>query len=154
MDFWKVLPSRHCVRSFDPGKEIPDDKVEKILSAAKMAPSAGNAQDWEFIVIRAGKIKQQLVEAAGNQDFIAPAPVVIIVCLNFKKINPEYGQRGRELYAIQDTAAAAQNILLAATALGLGACWVGAFDEAKVKGVLGLGQNLRPVVIIPIGYPK
>ncbi|MFA6255249.1 MAG: nitroreductase family protein [Patescibacteria group bacterium] len=156
MDFWKVLKSRHCVRSFDSNKPVADEQIEKLINAAKMAPSAGNCQDWEFVVVKEKEKKQQLIEQAISfrQSFVAKAPIVIVVCVDSNKTKDHYGERGHDLYSIQDTAAATQNLLLATTALGLGACWVGAFDENKTREVLNLTDNLRPVVIIPVGYKK
>jgi SagB-type dehydrogenase family enzyme len=92
-----------------------------------------------------------LVKAAGGQSFIAQAPVAIVVCTDAGRSAERYGERGTNLYCIQDTAAAVENILLAATALGLGACWVGAFDDSAVAGVLQLSATLHPVAIVPIG---
>ena len=154
MDFWQVIRKRHSVRHFDWVREVTNEQIEKLIEAAQMAPSAGNSQDWEFIVIKEPEIKRQLVKAASNQTFIAEEPVVIIACINLEKIQQRYGKRGKDLYSIQDTAAATQNILLAATDLGLGTCWVGAFNEDEVKQILKLTKNLRPVIIIPVGYVK
>ena len=154
MDFWQVLKNRHCVRNFDSNRPVPDQQIEQLISAAKMAPSAGNLQDWDFKVINQQETKDSLAAATRGQEFLAQAPVVIVVCADTGKNEKHYGHRGKELYSIQDTAAATQNLLLAATALGLGACWVGAFNEGEVRQILDLGKNLRPVVIIPIGYPQ
>lgn len=154
MDFWEALQKRHCIRDFDENKKVSNEQIKKLIIAAKTAPSAGDVQDWEFKIVKENVVKKQLVNIAWNQDFIAQASVVIVVCINFSKTDSDYGKRGIELYSIQDTAAATQNILLAATALGLGACWVGAFDEDRVKEILNLEDNLRPVVIVPVGYPK
>ena len=153
-DFWEVIKNRHCTREFNKTKEVTGQQVEKLLQAAKMAPSAGNMQDWEFKIIKDKKIKERLAQAALGQSFVTQAPVVIVVCTNLTIAQQHYGQRGMELYSIQDTAAATQNLLLAATALNLGACWVGAFSEDKVREILGLDEDLRPVAIIPVGYPK
>ncbi len=144
MDFWKVLKNRHCVRSFDANKPVTDEQIEKLIGAAKLAPSAGNCQDWELVVVKEKEKRQQLIEQAISfqQSFVAEAPVVIMVCIDSNKTKDRYGDRGRDLYSIQDTAAATQNLLLAATALGLGACWVGAFEENKTREVLNLTDNL------------
>jgi nitroreductase len=87
-----------------------------------------------------------------NQGFISQAPVVIVVWTNSEQVS-SYGRRGVELYSIQDAGAAVQNMLLAIHALGLASCWTGAFDEASVSEILELPGNLRPVAIVPIGYP-
>ena len=123
------------------------------MGTAIRAPSAGNCQPWHFVVVRSERTKGQLAEAAYSQWFVAEAPVVIVVCADPDRSARRYGSRGAQLYCLQDTAAATENILLAVTALDLGACWVGAFDERAASKALGLPTNLRPVAIVPIGYP-
>lgn len=98
-------------------------------------------------------LRRELAAAALRQSFVAEAPVCIVICAEPERSARIYGARGRTLYCLQDTAAAAQNLLLAATALGLGTCWVGAFEEERVRACLELPGNLRPVAIIPVGYP-
>jgi nitroreductase len=127
--------------------------VRRIIEAAIQAPSAGNRQPWHFVVVLREQVRQRLVRAAGGQSFIAEAPVVIVVCTDPDRSEERYGARGRDLFCIQDTAAAVEHVLLAATALHLGCCWVGAFDDSAVAGVLQLSANLHPVAIIPIGIP-
>jgi len=153
MDFWKVLETRRSVRGFDPTVEVTPDEVEQLLRAAIAAPSAGNRQPWHFYVVRDSKVRQGLAGAAYGQSFVAGAPVVIVVCAHPEQSAARYAQRGRELYCLQDTAAAAEHILLAAVALGLGGCWVGAFDEGRAAKVLGLPSHLRPVAMLPVGKP-
>ena len=153
MDFWQVIEERHSVRGFDAGREVPPEMVQRILEAAIRAPSAGNCQPWHFVVVRNEQTKDLLAVAAYEQWFIAEAPVVIVVCADPVRSASRYGSRGVQLYCLQDTAAATEHILLAATALGLGACWVGAFDERAASKALGLPDSLRPVAIVPIGYP-
>ena len=152
MDFWQVIEERRSVRRFD-RRDVPEEMVERMLQAAIRAPSAGNRQPWRFFVVRRQEVKAALAEAAWGQRFVAQAPVVIVVCAEPDRSASRYGRRGRELYCLQDTAAATEHILLAATALGLGACWVGAFDEQAAARALNLPANLRPVAIIPVGYP-
>jgi len=152
MDFWTVIKSRHSVRNYDPEKKVPENLVKKILEAGNFAPSAGGLRDWHFEVIRNQVDRDQLAIAAQAQKFIAQAPITIVVCADIEKSAKAYGQRGRELYTLQNTAAATQNMLLAVTDLGLASCWVGAFDEERVREVLKLGSNLRPVAILPVGY--
>ncbi len=152
MDFWEVIARRHSVRKFAP-EDVPTEAVNKILQAAIRAPSAGNLQPWHFYVVRNKWVKAELASAAWGQKFVAEAPVVIVVCADPRRSASRYGSRGAELYCLQDTAAAAEHILLAATALGYGGCWVGAFDEAAAAKALNLPSHLRPVAIIPIGKP-
>ncbi len=152
MDFLEIIKSRKSVRKFKKG-EISKEKIEEILKCAISAPSAGNLQPWIFIVVEDNKIKQELASAALNQKFIAEASVVIVACANIETTTSWYGERGN-LYYAQDVAAAVENILIAAHALGLGACWVGAFYENEVSKILNLPENIRPLAIVPIGYPE
>ncbi len=104
-------------------------------------------------MVRGRARRLQLARAAYGQGFLAQAPVVIAVCAVPEESARIYGERGRELYCLQDTAAAAENLLLAAVEAGLGACWVGAFDEAGVARVLGLAAGWRPVALLALGHP-
>ena len=153
MDFWQVIESRRSIRRFDPAADVPPEMVERLLSAAILAENAGNRQPWHFYVVRDPEMRQGLVAAAHGQGFISQAPVAIVVCADAEQSAGRYGQRGRELYCLQDTAAAVDHILLAAVALGLGSCWVGAFDEGEAARVLDLPDHHRPVAILPIGKP-
>jgi nitroreductase len=153
MDFWDVLETRRSVRDFDTAVDVSPHTVERLLQAAIQAPSAGNRQPWYFYVVRDGTVRQGLARAAYGQSFVAEAPVVIVVCADPEQSAARYGQRGRELYCLQDTAAAVEHILLAAVALGLGGCWVGAFSEERAANALDLPDHLRPVAILPIGKP-
>jgi len=139
------------VRAFTK-EDVSEEEVEKLIDAARWAPSAGNIQPWEFIVVRKPETKRRLSTAALDQTFIEEAPVVIVVCANQMRSGRGYGTRGIHLYCIQDTAAAIQNMLLAAFALGLATCWVGAFREEEAKKALNLPRGVRPVAIIPVGH--
>jgi nitroreductase len=152
MDVLKAVKERRSIRAFK-SDEVSPEIVEKLLDAARWAPSAGNIQPWEFIVVRKPEIKRALAEAALDQTFIEEAAVVLVVCANGSRSSQRYGMRGKTLYCIQDTAAAIQNINLAAYSLGLGTCWVGAFMEEKAREILKTPPEVRPIAIIPIGYP-
>ena len=152
MDVLEAIKGRRSIRIFKK-QDIPAEIAEKLIEAARWAPSAGNIQPWEFIIVRKPEIKKKLAEAALNQSFIKEAPVVIVVCANEFRSSKGYGFRGKTLYCIQDTAAAIQNIHLTAYALGLGSCWVGAFREEKAREILNIPNGIRPVALIPIGYP-
>ncbi len=154
IDFWQVIKKRKSVRSFDSTREVSDNDIEKMIKAANCAPSAGGIYPTEFMVIKDKERKIELAKAALGQMFIAEAPVVMVVVADLEKSASRYGERGRNLYAIQDAAAATENLLLAAAALGLGTCWVGAFDEREVAKILNLRSRVRPLAIIPIGYER
>jgi len=153
MDFWEVVEARYSVRNFDPQGDVTGEEMERLLRAAVAAPSAGNRQPWHFYVVRDPEARQLLAQAAFGQQFVAQAPVVIVVCAVPGRSASRYGSRGTELYCLQDTAAATEHILLGAVALGLGACWVGAFDQAAAAAALSLDRSMRPVALVPIGKP-
>ncbi len=152
MDLYDAINSRASVREFTE-ENIPDDVIERLLDAACRAPTAGNLQPWRFFVVRDKEMKSKLSRAAYGQEFVASAPVVMVVCADLEASASGYGSRGENLYAIQDTAAAIENMLLATVAEGYGACWVGAFDEGVVTDALRLPRRLRPVALIPVGRP-
>jgi len=151
MDCLQAIYTRRSIRKFM-SKDIGDDKIIEILKAGNAAPSAGNLQARDFIVVRNPEIKLKLAIASLNQMFIAEAPIVIVVCANYPRSMRYYGERGK-LYAEQDATAAVENMLLAIHSLGLGAVWVGAFDEDRVSQILNIPSYVRPIAIIPVGYP-
>ena len=150
MDLKEAIRNRHSVRDFS-DKVLHKKIIDEIIEYANLAPSAGNLQARDFVIINDNNIKEKLSIAAFNQKFIVEAPINIVVCANLKRIS-SYGNRGRELYCIQDASAAVEHILLLAVDNGLDACWVGAFDENKVSKILDLPSYVRPIAIIPIGY--
>lgn len=151
MDLIEAIRNRRSVRAFKKG-DVPAHVIEKILECGNLAPSAGNLQPRDFVVVRNSRTKDRLAEAAFGQEFVAEAPAVIVVCANMDRSRP-YGSRGETLYCIQDATAAIQNMLLAVHAEGLGACWVGAFDESEASRILKLPRTVRPIALIPVGHP-
>ncbi len=154
MDVYEAIYGRYSVRSFDKSKTVQPDLIEKLVKAAIQAPNSGNTQSWRFYVVSNEKLKNELSRAAFGQYFIAEAPVVIVVCADLYEHDIGYGRRGVDLYSIQDSAAAIENILLAAYSEGLGSCWVGAFSEKEAHKVMNLDKYIRPLALVPIGYPK
>ena len=152
MDVLEAIRGRRSVRAFK-SQDVSQELVEELVDAARWAPSAGNIQPWEFIIVRRPEVKRGLAEAALHQTFVEEAPVVIVVCADESHSSQGYGVRGKTLYCIQDTAAAVQNIHLAAYSLGLGTCWVGAFREEEAREILKVPRGIRPVAMIPVGYP-
>jgi len=151
VDVVACIEGRTSTRDFLPDP-VDDDLVDEALRLANLAPSAGNLQSRDFIVVRNQHTKRLLAEAALNQEFIAEAPVVVVLCANLERV-AHYGERGRSLYCLQDVAAAAENMMLFLHSRGLGSVWVGAFDESRVSEVLSLPRHVRPVTIVPVGYP-
>lgn len=148
----EVIFSRFSCRTFskDP---VPSEDRKRLRKAMRWAPSAGNAQPWIFYEILDPQTKKALARVAWNQKFVADAPVVYAVCAVPAVAERAYDDRGRELYVFQDTSAAVMNLIFAATALGYGTCWVGAFDEKKVSMLLNVEPGLHPVALVPVGRP-
>lgn len=151
MEFFKMIAQRHCIRAFV-SKPVEPDKVEQIFAAANAAPSAGDFQAYEIYVVRDARLLTALAHAAGNQDFLAAAPLALVFCANPTRSAPRYGECGTRLYALQDATIACAFAMLGATALGLGSVWVGAFDDYAVRRVIKYPDGLIPVAILPIGY--
>jgi nitroreductase len=150
MNMYEVIEARRSVRAFQP-RVIEPDKLEAVLRAANLAPSAGNLQAYEIHLIQDSRTRQALAVAALGQSFLAQAPVALIFCAHASR-SARYGRRGAELYCVQDATVAAAYAQLAATALGLATCWVGAFDDAAVIRAAELPAGQRPVAILPLGY--
>jgi nitroreductase len=152
MDFFDITKKRRSIRQFS-DQPVPDDHLQHILEAANRAPSAGNLQAYEIYVIKDTKTRQRIARDAYDQAFITQAPLVLAFCTHAERARGRYGQRGVELYAIQDATIACTFAMLAAAAQGLGTVWVGAFDTAAVKVVLGAPDGIEPVSLLPVGFP-
>ncbi len=152
MEFFDVLGARHSIRDYDP-RPFEAEKLQHILEAINGAPSAGNLQAFEVYMVCDECRKTALVKAAGDQEFLAQAPVVLVFCAHPALSRVKYERRGAELYCIQDASIACTVAMLAATALGLATVWVGAFDEGEVRAIIGAPGDQRPIAILPIGYP-
>lgn len=150
MDLFGAMNERRSVRKYL-AKPVEEQKLEKILKAVNEAPSAGNLQAYKIYVVRKNVTKRMLSDAAFGQSFIEEAPIVLVFCAFPEESAKRYGTRGANLYSIQDATIAASYAQLAATALGLASCWIGAFDKEKVKEILKIEKEL-PVAVIPIGY--
>lgn len=152
MDVLECIVTRRSVRDY---LEVPVewDKVGSILEAGKWAPSAGNLQSWKFILVQDADKRAEIAEICQSQHWMAKAPLHIVVVADAKKAEQHYGKRGATLYAIQDCAAAIQNMILAAHSLGLGTCWVSTFDDKKLAAVVACPPGSKPQAVIPVGYP-
>jgi nitroreductase len=151
MEFSEVIAKRRSVRHFNSKLDVSDDDIRALVEAAVTAPTAGNIQPWRFTIVRSLDARQRLAEAL-RQRWATSAPVVIVVSVDPRPCAARYGDRGERLYSIQDAAAAAENILLAAVDRGLASCWIGAFDSEAVREALGIKAPLEPVTILPVGY--
>lgn len=150
MNLTDVIRSRRSVRAFrsDP---VPETLLRELVELANWAPSAGNLQARDFILIRDDATRNAIARVADQQE-LAQAPVDVVVCTNASRIT-KYGERGRELFMIQDAAAATENLLLAAHERGLGAVWMGSFDEDAVRKILKIPRHVRPVTLVALGWP-
>ena len=152
METFECIQSRRTIRKFL-DKPLEWDKVMDILGAGRLAPSAGNQQNWKFVVIREKVNKKKISQACFDQDWMIGAAVHIVVIGEPEKAETTYGARGARLYTIQNCASAITNMLLAAHDLGIGACWVGAFDEELIRRTINLPPTVTPQAVIPLGYP-
>jgi nitroreductase len=147
----QVIRGRRSVRKYE-STPLPSDAIDKMKTALIWAPSAGNLQSRRFFFVSRPATRALLARAAPDSEFIGNAPLIVVACAD-RRIERDYLSRGLSLYAIQDVAAAIQNLLLMIHSLELGGCWVGAFNEAAVKAALGLPDFLRPVALVSVGFP-
>jgi nitroreductase len=148
MNVMEAIKKRCSVRSYQ-NRPVEIEKVDKILEAARLAPSASNRQEWRFVVVQDRAIRQRLMAAAKNQTFVGEAPVVIACCA---KTDNHIMTCGQMCYPI-DVAIAIEHMALEATEEGLGTCWVGAFYEDQAREILGIPQDIRVVELLVLGYP-
>ena len=152
-DVFDCMRDNQSIRSFK-SEPVPEPTLSRILEAACWAPSAGNLQPWYFYVVKNNDLKEAIVQACFDQEPISAAPVIVVVMADPAAANDRYGERGAQLYCLQDTAAAIENMLLAAEGLGVGSCWVGDFDEPKVQKLVEAPPRLRAVAIVCLGYSE
>jgi len=147
MDIYEVIRTRKSVRDWTE-KEVPEEILNRVLEAGRLAPSARNRQEWRFVVVQCSKTKKKLVEACRGQKFVGEAPVVIACCA---KTDNHIMSCGQPCYTI-DVSIAIDHMSLAATAEGLGSCWIGAFYEDQVKSILNIPDEIRVVELLVLGY--
>jgi nitroreductase len=150
MDFYDAVQKRLSVRSYKPDP-IPEDVLTRILEAGRVAPSAKNYQPWKFIVVKDPAIRQALVPACRGQGSVGQAPVVICACAVLEQAWK--GMGGHWSAEAVDVTIAVEHMILAATAEGLGTCWIGAFLEAEVRKVLAIPEGVKPIALTPLGFP-
>jgi nitroreductase len=148
MDVFEAIAVRKSVRAFL-DKPVGDDVLEKILDAARHAPSARNAQEWRFVVVSDRAVRERIASEAARQPFIGTAGILLACCA---VTDGRLMRCGQAAYPI-DVAIAMDHLSLAAAALGLGTCWIGSFDEDLVRTILGIDPGVRVVQLMPLGYP-
>ncbi|MBI4582748.1 MAG: nitroreductase family protein [Planctomycetes bacterium] len=151
MEYFAVIERRQSIRSFR-AKEVEAEKLQAILQCAQAAPSAGNLQAYRILVVKNPEGKRALRRAALDQEFIDQAPVVLVFFQDQPRSASKYGGRGSGLYSIQDATIACAYAQLAAAALGLSSCWVGAFHPEPVARLANGPAGLVPIALLPIGY--
>ena len=152
MEFYDALKARRSIRQFT-SRPVSADEIMKLVDAAVSAPNACNMQSWHFYVVTDGSVKKRLAEENAIAAWATTAPVMFVVCTAAQKICERFGPVGEELFAIQDTAAAIENILLCAADMGLGGCFMGAFDKEKFRAAVGIKEEHKPVAVVPVGEP-
>jgi nitroreductase len=150
MDFEQVVKTRRSVRSYR-SQPVPDDVLERVLSAARMAPSANNIQPWHFVVVKDAKLREEVARNCFDQTFIAEAPVVIVCC--GRKYPDRYSWISDNLYLV-DVAIATDHLTLAARNEGLGTCWIGALDQKSLRKILNVPSGHDIIMVTPLGYPS
>lgn len=152
MDVDTAILNRRSIRNYKVDKSVPNETVAEILDIARFAPSSGNLQNWKVILVADPGRKEELANAALKQKWITTCPVLLVICNNSADVKRLYKDRGETLYSIQNVAVFVNNILLAAHSLGLGTCWIGAFDPDAVKMVLRIPEGVEPEAIVALGY--
>ena len=148
MDFSELVVKRYSVRAYKPDM-VEEEKLQKALEAARLAPTAANHQPFRIFVVHT-KGKETDFKKMYSREWFTQAPVVICFCIEPAKA---WVRSDGLNYAIVDATIAASNFILAATELGLGTCWIGAFNPLEVRKFFNLGKELEPLFLIPVGYP-
>jgi len=149
MEFYDVINTRRSIRRYLK-KTIADDVLERVLEAARVAPSGGNAQPWRFVIVKDEQKKKKIAHVCYEQDFVAQAPVVLVCCSvecssGYEPWLDDAGWR--------DTVIAIDHLILAARNEGLATCWVGAFYDKKVGKIVGVPADVNIAMVVPLGYP-
>ena len=147
MTVLEAIRKRYSCRAYQK-RPIEQEKLAQIFEAARLAPSAKNLQDWRFVVVTDKEKRRQLVEAANNQKFLENAGAIIAACSN-----SDYVMACGQAIGPIDVAIALEHICLQATELGLGTCWIGSFQQDKVRRVLGIPADIAIIELMAVGYP-
>jgi nitroreductase len=150
MDLMEAIKTRRSIRKFRETR-VPENLLKEVLNAARLAPSADNAQPWKIIVVRDEQMKHKVTQACNGQKFLVQAPIVLVVCGIPEEAFQTVG--GYMSSHVIDASIALDHVTLAAHSLGLGTCWVAWFKEEKVKDILGIPEDVRVVALTPLGYP-
>lgn len=151
MEFFDVITARKSTRKYI-DKPVEPEKLEQIMTAAQLAPSWRNGQCWKFVVVTDPDTKKELIRGTSvfNQSWMGKESAIVVACGN----PDQSGFRNEQNYYLVDVAIASEHLVLAATALGLGTCWIGGFEEDKVKSMLAVPKSYRITAMIALGHPS
>ena len=148
MEFSELIKKRYSVRAYRPDP-VEEEKLQQVLEAARLAPTAANQQPFEFVVIQTGGREAEL-QRIYKKDWFVQAPLVICACAVADR---GWVRMDGKLYTDVDVAIAMDHLILAGADLGLGTCWIAAFDPTAAREVLGLPEGVEPIAFTPLGYP-
>ena len=148
MEFYEVVKARRSIRKYQ-STAVETEKLDRILEAVRLAPSAANVQPWQLFVVQSAEVKDRLKEAY-SQEWFYTAPLVVVGCVD---TTAAWRRTDGKVYSDVDLAIAMEHLMLAAAAEELGTCWIGAFDPSPVRRILELPPQLEPVAMTPLGYP-
>ncbi len=151
MEFYDVVNTRRSVRNYK-SDEIPEDVLNRVLDAARVAPSGSNRQPWKYVLVKDPGMRKKIATLSGGQPWIADAPIVVIACGN--DINFDRGGYMGDMSFLLDIAIGLTHLILAARAEGLGTCWIGLFDNDSIKELLDIPPDWNVAAVTPLGYPK
>jgi nitroreductase len=152
-DFYATVRNRHSIRRYQSDMPVEQEKLHAILETACAAPSAGDLQAYQIVVVTAQAQRDLMSRLANQQEFISHAPVLLVFCADTMRSKTQFGDRGCHLYAIQDATIACAYAQLAAVAAGLGSTWIGQFNPNEIAKALELESGLDPVAMLSLGYP-
>ena len=152
-DFFETVRNRHSVRQYQSDMPVEKEKLHAIIETACSAPSAGDLQSYRIFVVSDAAAKKALCDTAPHHQFLADAPVCLVFCADRPRAITEFGERGADLFAIQDATIVAAYAQLAAVAAGLASAWIGNFDSGAVAELLGTDEGIDPVALVSVGYP-
>ena len=149
MEFYNVIRTRRSIRSYQ-DRDIPDEVLERILDAARIAPSGNNQQPWSFVVVKNQEKRKQIAKACYDQGFIAKAPMVIVCCA--KQYSNSHELWKDDCY-LADTVIAIDHLVLAARNESIGSCWIGAVHDKQVKKIIDAPDDVNVLIVVSLGYP-
>ncbi|MGQ9722860.1 MAG: nitroreductase family protein [Candidatus Jordarchaeum sp.] len=153
MDVLEAIKTRRSIRDYDTGKEVSKELIEQIIEAARWAPTAGNRQPVEIVVVFDQEKREKMASVSGYAPYLKDSPVALVVCVNQNKYTKGY-ETLREFYTPMDGSAAVMNMMIMATSLGLGTCWDSVFDKNVIRELLKIPEHVEPFCIIALGYPS